>query len=41
MKKNTGTIISISGFVLKIEFNESELPEIALRLSIIHIKELI
>ncbi|HAA7474709.1 TPA_asm: F0F1 ATP synthase subunit beta [Listeria monocytogenes] len=28
MKKNTGTIISISGFVLKIEFNESELPEI-------------
>ncbi|MBC1806615.1 F0F1 ATP synthase subunit beta [Listeria cossartiae subsp. cayugensis] len=29
MKKNTGTIISISGFVLKIEFNESELPEIS------------
>ncbi|HAM1766515.1 TPA: F0F1 ATP synthase subunit beta [Listeria monocytogenes] len=32
MKKNTGTIISISGFVLKIEFNESELPEIAFAL---------
>ncbi|MBC2330434.1 F0F1 ATP synthase subunit beta [Listeria swaminathanii] len=29
MKKNTGTIISISGFVLKIEFNEGELPEIS------------
>ncbi|MBC1366509.1 F0F1 ATP synthase subunit beta [Listeria innocua] len=29
MKKNIGTIISISGFVLKIEFNESELPEIS------------
>ncbi|PZF88934.1 F0F1 ATP synthase subunit beta [Listeria ivanovii] len=28
MKKNTGTIISISGFVLKIEFNKSDLPEI-------------
>lgn len=32
MKKNTGTIISISGFVLKIEFNESELPEIGFAL---------
>ncbi|HEM1312023.1 TPA: F0F1 ATP synthase subunit beta [Listeria monocytogenes] len=32
MKKNTGTIISISGFVLKIEFNESELPEIGFEL---------
>ncbi|HEL8300270.1 TPA: F0F1 ATP synthase subunit beta [Listeria monocytogenes] len=32
MKKNTGTIISISGFVLKIEFNESELSEIGFAL---------
>lgn len=32
MKKHTGTIISISGFVLRIEFNESELPEIGFAL---------
>lgn len=32
-QKNSGTIISVSGFVLKIEFNEGELPEIGYALA--------